>query len=272
MTGGPQPTERQPERWHQNAEREERLTPCRSTGESVAATAGAALGNARLYRQVQEELLINRKFRQYLPTEVADEVLRDPSAAARIGGREESLVVLFCDIAGFTRLSSVASASEVVHGLNLWFELADPAITAERGIIDKRMGDGILVVFREGGDHPVARAVRASLAMQAALGANRARLAHDAPAFAHVEVRHAIHYGRAILGNIGSASRIEYTVIGDAVNTAARLEELTPAGEVWLTEDAVNAAPPGALPPVVRVGDVILRGRAQPTGLWRVEA
>lgn len=238
--------------------------------ESLASTVGAAARNARLYGQVQEELLINQKFRQYLPREAVDAILRDPSAALRIGGHEESVVVLICDVAGFTRISSSCTPAEVVRGLNAWFEIADPVIAAAQGIIDKRLGDGILVIFRhDAGDHPVVRAARAAAGLQTVLHASRDRLLLDAPQFASMQLRYAIHYGKVILGNIGSSTRIEYTVIGDAVNTCARLEELTPAGEVWLTEDAVNAVGAQALGELVRVGDVVLRGRHGTTGLWR---
>jgi class 3 adenylate cyclase len=241
---------------------------------AAAAAVGAALGNARLYRQVQEELLINRKFRQYLPASAADEVRRNPDAAARLGGREEDLAVMFCDVAGFTAMSARCEPGEVVRGLNAWFSVADPVLEAAGGIVDKRIGDGILAVFRhvDGAPHPAERAVDAALRMQQALGDARARLAREAPAFAGLQVRHAIHYGRVVLGNVGTETRMEYTVIGDAVNTCARVEERTPAGDVWLTEDAVAAIGVDRLPGATRVEEVVLRGRGAPTGLWRVGA
>ncbi|MDP2311584.1 MAG: adenylate/guanylate cyclase domain-containing protein [Pseudomonadota bacterium] len=236
--------------------------------QAVGAAVGAALSNARLYRQVQEELLINRKFRQYLPAAVADDVRLHPEAALRLGGHEEDLAVMFCDVAGFTTTSASCEPEAVVRGLNAWFGISDPIIVRHGGIVDKRIGDGILVVFRAdaGGRHPVTRAAEAALEMQRTLDAKRPRLRVEAPAFAEIRVRHAIHFGRVILGNVGTESRMEYTVIGDAVNTCARLEELTPAGEVWLTEESVRAC--GGLPGAVCVDEVVLRGRHTVTGLW----
>ncbi|MDP2308499.1 MAG: adenylate/guanylate cyclase domain-containing protein [Pseudomonadota bacterium] len=236
--------------------------------QAVGAAVGAALSNARLFRQVQEELLINRKFRQYLPAAVADDVRLHPEAALRLGGHEEDLAVMFCDVAGFTTTSASCEPAAVVRGLNAWFGISDPIIVRHGGIVDKRIGDGILVVFRTdaSGRHPVARAADAALEMQRSLVAQRPRLRTEAPAFAEIQVRHAIHFGRVILGNVGTESRMEYTVIGDAVNTCARLEELTPAGAVWLTEEAVRAC--GDLPDVVCVEYVVLRGRHTVTGLW----
>jgi class 3 adenylate cyclase len=236
--------------------------------QAVGAAVGAALSNARLFRQVQEELLINRKFRQYLPAAVADDVRLHPEAALCLGGHEEDLAVMFCDVAGFTTTSASCEPEDVVRGLNAWFAIADPIIVRHGGIVDKRIGDGILVVFRvdAGSPHPVVRAAAAGLEMQRALVAQRPRLRTEAPAFAEIRVRHAIHFGRVILGNVGTESRMEYTVIGDAVNTCARLEELTPAGEVWLTEESVRAC--GDLPGAVCVKEVVLRGRHTVTGLW----
>lgn len=238
--------------------------------QAVAAAVGAALSNARLFRRVQDELLINLKFRQYLPAAAVEEVRRRPEAALSLGGHDEELAVMFCDVARFTAMSASCSPSEVVRGLNCWFGIADPIIHAAAGIVDKRIGDGILVVFRTEpgelpGRHPVERAVAAAVGMQRALEAERGRLREAAPAFAEIQIRHAIHFGWVVLGNIGTQERMEYTVIGDAVNTCARLEGETPAGEVWLTEEAVTAC---GLRGAVRVRDCVFRGHDAPTRLW----
>jgi len=243
---------------------------------SVAGTLGTAISNTRHLRRVQEELLIIQKFRQYLPAKAAEEILADPGARLRLGGRNRELAILFTDIAGFTAASAAMSPEEVVRGLNAWFALTDPVIASCNGIVDKRMGDGMLIVFLpEDGDrfgrHPVERAAAAAVGMQASLEEQRAHIAEVAPGFAAIDVRYAIHYGSAIVGNMGSEDRMEYTVIGDAVNTCARLEEITPAGCIWLTGEAVAAVGGDGLAGATRESTITLRGRAAETQVWSLD-
>jgi len=239
---------------------------------SVGSALATALSNARLYTEVRSELLKNRKYSQFLPSPVVESIQDDPEAALRLGGDRRHVALMFCDIAGFTPLSAGLPPETVVRGLNAWFGIADPAIEACNGIVDKRMGDGILVVFlpEEGeGRHPVERAAAAAVGMHAALEEARGELRQVAPAFAEIVVRWAVHYGEVIAGNLGSEARVEYTVIGDAVNTCARLEEVTPAGEVWLTGDAVRAVD-GLLAGATFEMERELRGLSRPTEIWSV--
>jgi class 3 adenylate cyclase len=242
---------------------------------SVAAVLGSAISNARLFRRIQDELMINRKFRQYLPEQVVEQVRARPEEALALGGDERHVAVMFVDIASFTAMSARRSPSEVVRGLNAWFSITDPVIERCNGIVDKRMGDGILVVFLHedggrGGRHPVQRAAAAAVGLHHALDDARDALRERVPAFAGMAIRCAIHYGPAIVGNMGSERRMEYTVIGDTVNTAARVEEQTPAGAVWLSGEAVDAVP-GGLEGATKVQEVTLRGRSVRTSLWAIE-
>lgn len=242
---------------------------------NIGATLGAALSNSRLFSRVQEELLINRKFRHYLPPHVVDEIRVDPQAALQLGGQEEELAIMLADIADFTTIAERLSAMEVVKGLNTWFGIADPLIAQCGGIVDKRMGDGILIVFRpEEGDrlgrHPVERAAAAAVGMRRALSMKRDEIEKDAPGFADMKVRYAIHYGRVTMGNFGSDHKMEYTVIGAAVNTCARLEELTPAGEIWVTGEAVQAAGDEGLYGAEFEDEFVLRGHERVTEVFSI--
>jgi len=241
---------------------------------SVASTLGAALSNCRLFERIQEELLINRKFRQYLPPQVVDEVRMDPKAALRLGGQEMSLAVMLIDIADFTPTAASLSPGEVVAGLNTWFGITDRFIAQCNGIVDKRMGDGVLVVFLpedndRSGRHPVERAAAAAVRIQGALEASRDLIQEASPGFAEMMVRYSIHYGVVTIGNFGSDHRMEYTVIGDTVNTCARLEEITPAGSIWLTGAAVKA-PGEPLFGAVFEEEVTLRGYKRTTEIWSI--
>ena len=242
---------------------------------SIAAALGKALSNARLFSRVRRELAKNQKFTQFLPPPIVEKIQGDPEAALQLGGKRASLAVMFCDIAGFTPLTASCPPEEVVRGLNAWFAIADPAIEACGGIVDKRMGDGILVVFLDeeasgrDGRHPVERAAAAAVGMAQSLDAARPAIARVAPTFADMQVRWAVHHGEVIAGNLGSHSRMEYTVIGDAVNTAARLEEITPADAAWFTGEAVRAVP-GGLMSAVFEQETTLRGRKTPTEVWSI--
>lgn len=243
---------------------------------SAASALGTALSNVRFLRQVQEELLVNQKFRQYLPSTAVDAIRANPAERMELGGEQRELAIMLTDIAQFTATSARLAAEEVVRGLNAWFAITDPVIDSCHGIVDKRMGDGILVVFlpEEGdrpGRHPVERAAAAAVGMQNALAEARPDLRRVAPAFAEMQVRHAIHYGPAIVGNMGSAERMEYTVIGDAVNVCARLEEITPAGGIWLTGEAVDAAGSEGLDGAVFEHATVLRGRSRQTRLFSLD-
>ncbi len=244
---------------------------------SVADALGTAISNVRQLRRVQTELLINQKFQQYLPAQAAEEILADPQARLRLGGERREIAVMFTDIAGFTRISAGLAPEEVVRGLNAWFSITDPIIRRCGGIVDKRMGDGILVVFLPEaadrmGRHPVERAAAAAVGMCSALEERRPAIAAGVPGFAAMEVRHAIHYGAAIVGNMGSEERMEYTVIGDAVNTASRVEGITPPSAIYLTGEAVQAVGGGGLVGAALVDTVELRGReGVQTELWSLE-
>ncbi len=241
---------------------------------SVGSALGTALSNARLYQEVRSELLKNRKYSQFLPSPVVRQIQDDPEAALRLGGDRREVGLMFCDIVGFTALSADAAPEDVVRGLNAWFGIADPVIEACNGIVDKRMGDGILVVFLPedvagGGRHPVERAAAACVGMHLALEDARTQLREVAPQFAEITVRWAVHYGEVIAGNLGSQARVEYTVIGDAVNTCARLEEITPGGEAWFTGDAVHAVD-GGLSGAIFEKQERLRGLSRETEVYSI--
>ena len=219
--------------------------------------------------------MINQKFGQYLPPQAVAEIRADPEARLRLGGKRRELAIMFTDIAAFTKTSAALDPEEVVRGLNAWFAITDPVIRQCKGIVDKRMGDGILVVFlpeedQRVGRHPVERAAAAAVGMQNALEALRGVLEVDVPGFAQMRVRHAIHYGSAIVGNMGSQERMEYTVIGDAVNVCARLEEITPAGSIWVSGEAVEAIE-GGLTGAVWEAAPTLRGKSEPTQIFSLD-
>jgi adenylate cyclase len=139
-------------------------------------------------------------------------------------GEQVRVAVLFADIRGFTTLSAARAPREVFELLNAYLERVTKAIHEHRGTIDKFIGDGILAVFGypEPSETPAREAVAAGRAML--LAVEEFNAAHPTTA---LKIGIGIHCGEVLAGALGSSARYEFTIIGDAVNVASRLEELT---------------------------------------------
>jgi adenylate cyclase len=177
------------------------------------------------------------------------------------------LTVMFTDIAGFTTLSEQLPGGAGAELLNHHFALQCEAIDAEGGTVDKFLGDGVMAFFgapdRLKGHG--AAAVRAAIAIREALAAdNRAAVDDGRPP---LRLRIGIHTGRVIVGDIGAADRVNYTIVGDTVNTAQRLETLgrqavPPETEVGVLVSAATAKRLDDTLKTVRLGDFSVKGRS----------
>jgi class 3 adenylate cyclase len=166
-----------------------------------------------------------RSFETYVPRALVQTLMAGDDASIRSGERE--VTVLFTDIRDFTGLAESLSAGETATFLNAHFSLLGACIEAEGGTVDKYIGDSIMAFWGAPApveDH-VQRACRAALSIRRAIDLDneRRRARGEAP----VRVGVGIHTGAAIAGNIGAPGRINYTLVGDTVNIAQRLEELT---------------------------------------------
>ena len=178
-----------------------------------------------------------------------------------LGGETRTVAALFVDVSGSTGLAQELGPQEMVGLLNRFFAVVVEAISAEGGLVNKFEGDAALCVFGA----PTALDDAAGAALRAA------RAICDAVAEAgEVDVGVGVAWGEVVAGQIGADSRSEYTVIGDAVNTAARLTELAKdhPGRAVADDAVVQAADPGERPCWERDGDVVLRGRSEPTTTW----
>ncbi len=175
----------------------------------------------RAVREEREKAGISRLFGQYVSEDIKDRILRDD---AELGSERKHVVVLFSDLRGFSSYAESADPLELVAHLNEYFDRMVDCVSRNGGTIDKFIGDAIMAVF--GGltdlDNPAAAALRAALEMRSELDALNARWRQQGRAELANGV--GIHAGDVVMGSIGSAARKEFTVIGDAVNTAARLE------------------------------------------------
>jgi class 3 adenylate cyclase len=170
---------------------------------------------------LQERDRVKEVFGRYVTTQVSEEVLK---GAINLGGERRRVTMLFSDIRNFTTMSEAMPAEQIVEFLNDYFSEMVDAVFEHGGVLDKFMGDGMLCVFgsmAEIPDHP-RRAVMAGLRMKALQGKiNGERTVAGKPPIA---IGIGIHTDDVIVGNIGSRRRLEYTVIGDGVNTCQRVE------------------------------------------------
>jgi adenylate cyclase len=206
-------------------------------------------------------------FQKYMPTALV-RTLVSRGIEARPGGRQETLTVLFTDIAGFTSLSERLGEA-VVNSLTEYLELASAAIHERRGTIDKFIGDAVMAFW--GAPVPSERhaidACAAALDLQQRLRQQREEAERGGrPA---ISIRIGINTGRMLVGNIGSRERLSYTVIGDPVNVASRLEAVNKryGTEILIGEDTRATAGDAIL--VRRLDRVAVYGRMQ--GLWTFE-
>lgn len=185
---------------------------------SLAAPTGIALRMSGMDRARRQ---LRNAFSLYLPPSEVDRLVHEEKLPS-LGGELRDVTILFSDIASYSTLSERVEPGPLVDELNHYFGRMTDIVQAHGGFVDKYIGDGVLAIFgaplvRENSS---ADAVRASLAMIRSL--------QDEPLFiggdGRIAIRIGLHRGEAIVGNIGSAQRFNYTVMGDAVNVASRLE------------------------------------------------
>ncbi|MFH1912175.1 MAG: adenylate/guanylate cyclase domain-containing protein, partial [Pseudomonadota bacterium] len=166
---------------------------------------------------------IRGAFQYYLTASVINEILKDPSKL-KLGGDKKPLSVLFSDIKGFTSISEALSPEELVHLLNEYLTAMTNIVFKYDGLLDKYIGDAIMAVFGAPLDQPdhALRACRTGIEMMSEL--RRLREKWAAEGRPDVNIRVGINSGEMVVGNMGSEMRFDYTVMGDSVNLASRLE------------------------------------------------
>jgi adenylate cyclase len=235
---------------------------------ALANYAAVGIERARLNERIRSERAARDRLERYHSPAVIEAVLggsdrEGPSVTLR----ETS--IMFADIVGFTARCESLPPEEVAAFLNQFFSLAADAIFEFGGTLDKFIGDAVMAFFgaplpQE--DH-AERAVRAALALMGALDVwNRDRVAEGLDP---TEIRVAIHSGPVVVGDIGSASRVDYTVLGNTVNVTARLEEyVAKPGIIVIGETTQEAVKD--LFPTEHLGDVQLKGLSRAIGAFKV--
>jgi len=222
-----------------------------------------ALVKAKIYRQqvIEKNALLEQILNRYLPEEVVAKVLED-SSLLKLGGVRGFVTILFADLTGFTTFAGTVPPEHVMDTLNQTFSRLTKIVADNRGTFDKYLGDGLMAFYGAPitSDNDALNAVRTAVEMRQAFQALKDEWGEGPQSQLGLAV--GINSGEAIVGNLGSERMMNYTVIGDAVNVAARLEDLAGPGQILigeathtLVEDLVVAR---------KFGGVDLRGRSKP--------
>lgn len=191
--------------------------------EGALAVSFAAASTVEYLTEGRHRRQLRTVFDKYMAAEVVDEIMRNPEAI-RLGGERKELSVLFSDIAGFTSISEQMDPETLVELLNKYLSAMTDIILRHRGNVNKYLGDGIMAIFGAPRGDPN----HASLACFAALDSQselaKLREQWKAEGQPEISARIGINSGWLVVGNMGSQARLEYTVMGDTVNLASRLE------------------------------------------------
>ena len=235
--------------------------------QNVANQAAIAVQNSLYARKLEAEAITRERFARLLSPAIAQQVLDGKVAIAK-GGEGRQTTVLFSDIRGFTSMSEDENAQVIVDMLNEYFELMVEVVFKYEGTLDKFVGDEIMALFGAPVSHgdDAIRAVRTAIEMLEVLAElNRQRAIKGDP---EIRIGIGINTGHVVAGYIGSSKALEYTVIGDTVNTGARLCSLAKAGEIIIS--AATLAQLNNLFDVVELPPTQVKGKAQPLKVFNV--
>jgi adenylate cyclase len=212
-----------------------------------------------------------RKFAQsalgkYLPRDIAREILRDPDSLS-LKGENREIFVIFTDLEGFTQLSHAIEPEMVATLLNRYLEMLSDVVLEHGGTIDKFVGDAVVAFWGAPISRPDdgERAAKAAMAMYAAGEEFRQTVPEGVPLIGKTRV--GLHHGEAIVGNFGGEGRIQYTALGDSMNTASRLESANKQtkSNILVSREAVELSKLDIYRPL---GRIVLRGRATPVEIF----
>jgi adenylate cyclase len=218
-------------------------------------------------RALRDRDFIRETLGRYVSPELAQEVLRD-RGAVQMGGEVREVAMLMSDLRGFSELSERLGPAAMIGLLNRYLARMTPVILQHRGVIDEFIGDAIFVLFGAPFSRPddPERAVRCAWAMQEALAAfNLDSRSHGLP---ELSMGIGLHVGPVVAGNIGSADRVKYGVVGPAVNLTARIQSLTAGGEILLSDALLARA--SSIVSVTPGRQERVKGLAEPISVYRL--
>ncbi len=235
---------------------------------AFANQAAVAITNAKLFDDVRREERMRTSLQRYLSPNLVDDMLKKGTVNMALGGEKKKISVLFCDIRGFTPMSEKQPVETVVSLLNEYFSAMSEVIFKNQGTLDKFIGDAVMAIYGAPLELPNSsfQAVKTALEMKDKLAElNLKWKGENKP---QIEVGFGINTGEAIVGNIGSERRMEYTAIGDMVNVASRVEGETEHNQIFITESTLNALDGKA--EVKKLSPVQLKGKSAKVQIYEV--
>jgi adenylate cyclase len=224
--------------------------------------AAAAIGRARFAADVERERELRAGFERFFAPSVAEMIVASGGSTA-LTGAQVPVAVVFGDLRGFTALSESHSPEATAALLGEYFAIVGEIVFEQNGTLDKFIGDGFLAVWGA----PVACSDAADRALAAARAIGReVSLLGAAAGGERISAGFGLSYGEVFAGNVGSSRRVEYTVVGDAVNVASRLCEAAAPQEILLTAAFANQLT--TMTGLIRLPDRPVRGRVQPVAVF----
>ena len=212
---------------------------------------------------------IQQAMGKYLSQDIMKNVVKNIDDI-KLGGKKAEVTVLFADIRGFTSMSEKMSAEEVSYILNEYFTAIEPVITKYNGVINKFIGDAVMAIFGEP-IHDVEHAKNAVLCANEML--RTVEILRDKWLFEgkpKIEIGIGINTGEAFVGNIGSEKRLEYTVIGDMVNLASRIESYNKVYKTNLLISSSTYKHVSKIADVIKISEVSIRGKSKKMDIYEV--
>ena len=234
---------------------------------AFAGIAGVAIENSQFADRIRRETLARSNFERFFAPGLAARIASSPEAV-KLGGEKRQVAVLFSDIRGFTALSETMTPEEIATLLSEYFTEMVECVFRNNGTLDKFIGDAVMAQWGApiGEPDDADRAMRAAMEMMTALDELNARW--RAAGRPELAIGIGLNFGEAFAGNIGSERRLEFTVIGDTVNTASRLCSAADAGEILLSDDFRRALRDP--PPLDERAPIELKGKSQRIPLYCV--
>ncbi len=206
---------------------------------------------------------------KYISKDIKNKILKNDTNA-ELGGKKAEISIMFADIRGFTSLSETHSAEEVSSLLNEYFSLIEPVINKYNGVINKFIGDAVLVIFGE----PIQDKNHARNAVLCAYELNKKVKSIQEKWISEgkpkIDIGIGVNTGEAFVGNVGTADRFEYTVIGDAVNIASRIEDYNKIYKTHILISQFTYAKISHIVDVIKIREVSIKGKAKKINIYEV--
>ena len=234
---------------------------------AFAGIAGVAIENARFAERIRQEALVRGNFERYFAPALAERIAGE-QGATRLGGDRRPVAVLFSDIRGFTALAERMEPDEVARLLSEYFTEMVECVFRHGGTLDKFIGDSVMAQWGAPihSDDDARCALAAATEMMDALEQLNARW--RSAGRPEIGIGIGLAHGEVFAGNIGSERRLEYTIIGDTVNTANRVCAAAAAGEILMTEEFRRALP--EVPSLEACPPLSAKGKREPVAVYRV--